>query len=80
MGGGREGTARTRERNIDTAGTKLGLCERGRQGKLFKLHVVYFTDIAHTCTCMETSLFIPHMHVCTCLIPCCFSIEFVLLV
>ena len=37
MGGGREGTARTRERNIDTAGTKLGLCERGRQGKLFKL-------------------------------------------
>ena len=56
MGGSREGTARTRERNIETAGTKLGLCEKGRQGKRFKL--VYFTDIAHMT---------PHMHVYTCL-------------
>ena len=36
MGGSRDGTARTRERDIETAGTKLGLCEGGREGNMFQ--------------------------------------------
>ena len=36
MGGSWEGTARTREGNIETAGIKLGLCEGGREGNMFQ--------------------------------------------
>ena len=41
MGGSREGTARTRERDIETVGTKLSLCEEGREGNKFQASVFH---------------------------------------